>query len=101
MGGGYLIVSGGEAEEDVPAPVITPASASKFKVTVRSHPPDAKVFLDGELVGRTPMTVSVEEPADDAPNPVIRLEKEPFKPAEREVDFESRDIEVKLEEKGK
>ncbi len=49
-------------------------------VRVRSVPPDAQVWLDGERVGTTPLDVEVRR---RNAGPALRIEKNGFAPAER------------------
>ena len=52
-------------------------------VQVRSTPPGAAVFLDGEPAGVTPLEVEVRRRNAD---PMLRIEKSGFAPADRELD---------------
>jgi serine/threonine protein kinase len=42
-------------------PATTPASAARVEVEIRSEPVGAAVFIDGELKGRTPLTLRLAE----------------------------------------
>ena len=52
------------------------------RVAVASAPPGARVFLDGERVGVTPMEVVVRRRDADV---VLKLEKDGFRPAEQNL----------------
>lgn len=57
-------------------------NGSTQRVAVTSAPPAAEVFLDGRAVGVTPVEVVVSRRSAE---PVIRVEKDGFRPRERRL----------------
>ncbi len=74
------------AAPPAPPPAAPPAAPTPARVTVHvtSEPDDATVILDGERLGRTPLTVEVPR----RPGPVwLKLRKRGYKPRKLEVDL--------------
>ena len=71
--------------------LIVLASGCSSSVVINSDPPGAKVYVDGALIGRTPVTYS--DSAVVGTEHTLRLEKEGYKPLTTTF---SRDREVNL-----
>lgn len=73
---GILDVAAGKISE-----VKASLSLSKAEVVVKTEPPDADVFLDGELIGKSPVSTLTDQGSH-----TIRIEKFGYRPVEEIIE---------------
>ncbi|MBB6099763.1 cytoskeleton protein RodZ [Deinobacterium chartae] len=97
---GWYVYSGLQARPIQAAPAPTedppvPQQARQVRLTVKSTPPGAQVYVDNALVGRTPV---LQFPVTSRESAVLRLEADGYRPLSQTVNLDDhRSLQVSLE----